>query len=291
MAWYGEFLILLPQYPARFASSGGNDWEGAVFALAKNQILVYLTGQQTDPLQPIPIQFSDRAVVEQIGGFEGYEAIGFSGDRVFLTIETHAGKPMLSYLVSGTILPDLSEIQLDPDSLVPLPPPVNLINRGDEALSVTSDAVLTLFEINSERMVPDPTAHRYNLASGKLDRIPLENILHRLADATPADKDGRFWAINSYSPDESLLRTILEILGLPNSTVSEEVASQLVERLIELEYDGSRITLSGRPPLNLELAANGERRNWEALARLEGRGFLLMTDKVPESILAFVSLP
>jgi hypothetical protein len=291
MAWYGEFLILLPQYPARFASSGEAGWEGAVFALAKNQIQVYLDGEVADPLNPIPIRFDDGGVAAQVRGFEGFEAIGFAGDRIFLTIESHAGRPMLSYLVSGNIQPDLSKIQLDPGSLTPLPPPLNLLNRGDEALSVAGDAVLTFFEVNTADLVTEAVAHQYDLRNGKLDRLPMENVPYRIADATPADEIGRLWAINSYSPAESLLQALMEWLNLPRVLIHASGSPQIIERLIELKYDGSSVVMSGAPPVDLQLAADEGRRNWEALARLEGRGFLLMTDRIPETILAFVPFP
>ena len=35
----------------------------------------------------------------------------------------------------------------------------------------------------------------------------------------------------------------------------------------------------------------GVARNWEGIARLEGRGFLLVTDQFPDTILAFVPYP
>ena len=65
-----------------------------------------------------------------------------------------------------------------------------------------------------------------------------------------------------------------------------------IERLLELRLttDG-RIVRTESPPLNLELLPDGECRNWEAVVRLDDRGFLLMTDKYPGTLLAFVPLP
>jgi hypothetical protein len=83
----------------------------------------------------------------------------------------------------------------------------------------------------------------------------------------------------------------MEWLNLPRVLVQAQGSPQIIERLIELKYDGSRVVMSGTPPVGLELAAEGGRRNWEALARLEDRGFLLMTDRIPETILAFVPFP
>jgi hypothetical protein len=59
-----------------------------------------------------------------------------------------------------------------------------------------------------------------------------------------------------------------------------------------LTHEG--IALADRPPLQLALSDDllgmiG--RNWEGLARLDPRGFLLVTDTFPGTILAFVPAP
>ena len=55
------------------------------------------------------------------------------------------------------------------------------------------------------------------------------------------------------------------------------------------ESDPMGIVLTETPPIQLELGP--ESRNWEGLVRLEDRGFLLMTDKFPGTILGFVGVP
>ena len=47
LAWHGEDLILLPQYPARC----GN----ALYTLSQQELLDFLDGTQTAPLEPRPI--------------------------------------------------------------------------------------------------------------------------------------------------------------------------------------------------------------------------------------------
>ena len=64
--------------------------------------------------------------------------------------------------------------------------------------------------------------------------------------------------------------------------------NNVVERLIELEYTGTELVLSEAPPIQLQLLGDDEGRNWEGIVRLDDRGFLLVTDKFPETILAFV---
>jgi hypothetical protein len=98
MAWYNDNLILLPQYPSRFGSG-----EGAVFSLSKEDILAFLDNTQSTPLTPIEIPFV-APDIDQIDGFQGFEAIAFSGDHVYMTIEANPSK-MMGYLVIGTITP------------------------------------------------------------------------------------------------------------------------------------------------------------------------------------------
>ena len=114
-----------------------------------------------------------------------------------------------------------------------------------------------------------------------------------LTDATALDSEGRFWVLNYYFPPE---RAKLNPAPDPELARFGDPASfdpdRCVERLIELRLiDGERIVRTATPPLNLELLPNGECRNWEAVVRLDDRGFLLMTDKYPGTLLAFVPFP
>jgi hypothetical protein len=65
-----------------------------------------------------------------------------------------------------------------------------------------------------------------------------------------------------------------------------------IERLVELQLVRDRcgdfIERTATPPIDLELLPDGTCRNWEALVRLDDRGFLMMTDKFPTTLLAFV---
>ncbi len=45
------------------------------------------------------------------------------------------------------------------------------------------------------------------------------------------------------------------------------------------------------PPLDLRTDTKLPPCNWEAMVRLDDRGFLIMTDRYPSTLLAFVPLP
>jgi hypothetical protein len=83
LAWYGEYLILLPQYP-NFSSA--YEGEGFLYALLKADIFALLDGKSDLPLKPVRIPLNDSILRAQIKNYQGFESIGFSGNRVFLIL-------------------------------------------------------------------------------------------------------------------------------------------------------------------------------------------------------------
>jgi hypothetical protein len=61
--------------------------------------------------------------------------------------------------------------------------------------------------------------------------------------------------------------------------------------LVELQYTESGLELTGAAPIQLELLPGSLPHNWEGLVRLDSRGFLVMTDSFPDTILGFVPSP
>jgi hypothetical protein len=284
MAWYGDNLILLPQYPSRFGSS-----EGAIFSLAKEDLLAFLDGIQTGPLSPIEIPFI-APDLDQIEGFQGFEAIAFSGDQVFLTIEARPDK-MMGYLIVGTITPNLSAVYLDPATLTEIPPQVQIDNMTDEALLVTPDGVFSFFEANGVKNNLSPIVHIFSLDGKSLSTAPMVNLEYRLTDVTPLDNTNSFWGINYFFPGDTKLIPDVDPLTVRYDEGSTHSASTAVERLVQFQYSQDGITITNTPPIQLQLLPDDEARNWEALAYLDQRGFLIATDKFPETILAFVRMP
>ncbi|MGC9332533.1 MAG: hypothetical protein ACP5JJ_00165, partial [Anaerolineae bacterium] len=281
MAWYGDYLVLLPQYPGRFR--GGED--GALFALPRGDILAFLDGGREAPLEPIPIPLLAPDLAEDIQGFEGYEAIAFRDDCAYLTIEASSGTEMRGYLVSGRISPDLSSLSIDPASRVEIPLQADLQNHSDEAILVASNGLLTFYEGNGQTVNPNPVAHRFGMDLTPAGTLPFPHIEYRITDVTALDSEGRFWAINYFFPGDEKLQVVDEPLAARYGRGPSHARYEQVERLLEFQYEPSGIQLVDRPPLQIELPSE-EARNWEGIARLEGRGFLLMTDKFPGTILA-----
>ncbi|HSR31602.1 MAG TPA: hypothetical protein VLY63_13635 [Anaerolineae bacterium] len=289
MAWYGDYVILLPQYPD-FDGEG----DGAVYALSKAELLAYLTGARPGPLEPIPVPFVAPGLAEQIDGYEGYEAIAFLGDRVFLTIEAETAVGMRAYLVSGAIAPDLSSLMLDTATLAEIPAQSPLKNQSDEALLVTGDRLVTIYEANGAEVNPEPVAHVFDMALAPAGTIPFPNIEYRITDATTLDREERFWAINYFFPGDTELLAENDPLAERYGQGPTHAQNVTVERLVEFQLSETGISLVDTPPIQLELSEmllGALGRNWEGLVRLDDLGFLLVTDLFPETILAFVPAP
>jgi hypothetical protein len=281
MAWYGDLLILVPQYPHRL----GKTRNGKLFAIQKADIISYLDGTSTGPLEPIAIPINSQIFRGEIKGFEGFEAIAFSGNQAYLTIE--ASGPMKGYLATGTLDPDLMSLTLDPN-IVEIPLQARIDNFADEALVIFQNKLYTFYEANGINDNPQPVAHSFNLDLEPLDTLPMPAIEYRLTDASAPDENGVFWVLNYFfwgdfnkiKPGEDQLspgRASVSILPLP------------VERLVQLKITENGIILGDHAPIRLAIAENGFARNWEALASLDDRGFLVATDKYPDTILAFIS--
>jgi hypothetical protein len=115
-------------------------------------------------------------------------------------------------------------------------------------------------------------------------------VEYRITDVTALDGQARFWAINYFFPDESELKPRVDPLAERYGRGPTHTQAEHVERLLQFHYTPAGLELVDRPPLQLALLPD-EARNWEGIVHLEGRGFLLVTDKFPETILAFVSGP
>jgi len=139
LAWFGDTLILLPQYPERFIQPGAPDSFGAVFAIPKTELLAYLSGQTNAPFNPRPVPLIAPDLKQKISGYEGFESIVFAGNRVYLTVETHQTGGMLALLLRGEMAPDLSKLTLDAAHLAPISAQTPVPNFSDEAITLVNN--------------------------------------------------------------------------------------------------------------------------------------------------------
>lgn len=228
---------------------------------------------------------------DQIPGYEGYEAIAIDGDLVFLTIEANRRGTMQGYLIAGDAQENGGSINLRPDSLVEIPTPVQIFNSAYETLVAVEGKLLAIFEANGEELNPDPQAVFINTQNNEMRLEQLPSIPFRITDATAADPDQRFWVLNIFMPIEFWFYTNADPLVDRSGLGETHASNNHVERLVEFKYNQGQVQLTGSPPLYMALDPDGSPRNWEAVVRLDERGFLAMTDAIPGTILGFIPFP
>ncbi len=281
LAWYGDWLILLPQYPDFTSGS-----DAFLYALAKTDILAFINDGITPP-EPIQIPFIAPGL-DEIDDYEGFEAIAFDGNTAYLTIEASPREGMRGYLVSGEMAEDLSKLVVDTTVLTEILPQNDIKNKAEEALFIADGRIVTLYETYGADVTDSPVAHRFDEDLAAVDTIPFPAIEYRLTDATAVDEDGRFWAINYFFPGDIQLIASDDPIADQYGQGETHQKYPYVERLVQFQYSDGGIALTNTPPIQIQLIAL-DARNWEGLARLDDLGFLLATDKYPTTILGFVA--
>jgi len=255
LTWWGDDLLLLPQY---------GDLEGCdgpcAFELSRDELRAAIADPK-NVLHPRPraITLSQPLDME---GFEGFEAICLSKGQAFVLAETETETLTLGHLLRGT-----ADLDLDCSQLEKLEPPIQMKNLSYEAMVASADGVLAIPELNDL----DHAQATLIDGQGGLQPVPFPRLRYRVTDATNTDEYGFFWVSNVHWPGD----------GLGSTTTG-------VERLLRLRWTGHEVT---GPDQIVDLALPEEGiRNWEGVARFE-RGLLMVTDEHPGTLLAWVPLP
>ena len=121
--------------------------------------------------------------------------------------------------------------------------------------------------------------------------IPFPSIEYRITDATSLDEDARFWAINYFYPGEEHLKPRTDPVVEKYGQGPTHAVSQAVERLVEFQWSDSAITLVDRPPVQFHSWLKVSRGTGRVSSGWTSKGFLVITDTYPETILAFIPMP
>ena len=282
LAWYNDYLILMPQYV--------NESKPRFYYLKKSTINDWLNGNKEKPLNPSKIDIIMPDYFNSIKGYQGFEAICFIGNKAYLIIETKNNDLMKSFIVKGSMDIKSKTLIIDPEKKVEILLPVNIKNMGYESILKYKYRLMVLFEANGINVNSDPKASFYNSSLKQKGHISFPNIEYRITDATELDDQGRFWAINFFWPGEKKRLNPGKDLVL-NNTVKGETHQEFehVERLVEFKIDGKNIYKTNSLPIQLKLNQNS--RNWEGVVRMENKGFLMIVDEHPRTILAFIKKP
>ena len=274
LAWYKDNLILLPQYPT-----------DRIYSIPKTQILDFLDLSRTTIL-PKEIKWNSSGLDKRICGFEGYESIVFNDETVYVTIEAEKRNTNHGFIARGIIDSIKNEIIINKKSLKKIKTPVMLSNMTYETILINNNSVITIYEVNSAKVNKSPVYHQFDKNLKSDIKKPFPFTEYRITDATEIDDECKFWVINYFWPgDFKLLKPDL------NYPITKKKDIKPVERLLEFQIVDGIIIRTETQPINIKLSEFGDSRNWEGIVRLDDKGFLIVTDKFPGTVLAFVPLP
>lgn len=286
LTWCGSKLLVLPQYPERFNEEG----KKSLYSISKNSILAYLAATNPAPLQATRIELHENAIRSRMASFDGYEAIACQGDTVWLSIEAQDQSGVFqTYVVPAEFDHIEKNLSIRTDQIRYVKSQSRMVNMADEAITLTKSHLITLHEVNDKRRVDKPKANRVNVLTGEQDQLEFEHLPFRITDATAINDANKFWVINyQYSGDE-FARDSHDFIAKEYGQGKSHQQYFNTERLIEYKLLEQKIVRTKRAPIQLMMEQD-EGRNWEGITRLENTGFLLITDKHPETILGFVEI-
>ena len=277
MDWYQDRLFLLPE-----------NMGGFLFSISKGEILNVIKGDKELPITPKKTRFKTPDYSSLIKGFDGFEAIAFNGNKIYITIEAEHDGEMVSYLVWGKIDSKSLEVVINEKDLQTIKTPIQLNNISFESLLINDEDIIMIYEANGSNLRKDARQNVFSSKNGITSHINFPKIEYRITDVTRIDNNGRFWAINYFWPgDKKLLSPGEDNVLNKVKQGSTHSKSNQIERLIEFEMSAGGISISDTKPIQLFLESD-ESRNWEAIARLGNRGLLIATDKHPRMILGYV---
>lgn len=283
MCWYGEKLIILPQYPSQFG-----DELGKIFFIEKSNILKSISGNNTELLKPdyFSIDLTEFKELFHIGS--GFESITIRENTAYFTIEhMNAGKTE-TILIRGDIDSANKTIILDEKSLIKDPTDLFIHNISDESILYYKEDIIPIYEIFGQNINKNPTVSVFNTNLEFQRKIPFPTIEYRITDVTSVDQSGKFWAINYFYPgDNKKLNPAKDDIMVKYGIGKSHTKYDPVERIIQFQITENSIVFTEEPPIYISLLQNTS-RNWEAIEKLDNIGFLIATDTFPETILAFI---
>lgn len=292
LTWYKDYLIALPQFPA-FTPEKSKVWtdDGFIYAIKKQDILDSINGKES-VIEPKKIKLNAPGL-SKLKGAEGFEAIAFIGNKIYLVLEAK-DRDMFDYLLSGEISDDMSVINLDTKNYAIINPQSDIDNASDETMFALNGQLITIHEANGKRdnrHALHPVAHVFNKELDYSKEIPFPNIEYRVTDATTPE-NGTFWVMNYRFPYESKYRAYKDRIFEKYPAGETHKVKKQVERLVKMKYTDKGIELADTPPIQIKLEK--EPRNWEGLAKLDNLGFIIVTDQNanpkqgPKTIFGFI---
>jgi hypothetical protein len=282
LTWYKDNLILLPQYVKKE--------DPGLYSISKKDLIKWVDSNQGKAIKPNKIKLELSDIREKIEGFQGFEAITFIGNNAYMIIESKNNDIMKSFLIKGKLNFKKMKIVIDSKTIKEIPLPVNIKNMGFESILKYKYDLMVFYEANGKNINNKPLALTYNSSLKPKNSIPFPNIEYRLTDVTEVDSKNNFWVLNYYWPGEK------DRLNPGKDLIIKDVGEGIthkkyehVERLVEFKIKRDKLIRTSTKPI--QLALEEKSRNWEGLVRFEDKGFLMIVDEHPRTLLAFIPKP
>jgi len=282
LTWYKDNLILLPQYVKKE--------DPGLYSISKKDLIKWVDSNQGKAIKPNKIKLELSDIREKIEGFQGFEAITFIGNNAYMIIESKNNDIMKSFLIKGKLNFKKMKIVIDSKTIKEIPLPVNIKNMGFESILKYKYDLMVFYEANGKNINNKPLALTYNSSLKPKNSIPFPNIEYRLTDVTEVDSKNNFWVLNYFWPGEK------DRLNPGKDLIIKDVGEGIthkkyehVERLVEFKIKRDKLIRTSTKPI--QLALEEKSRNWEGLVRFEDKGFLMIVDEHPRTLLAFIPKP
>ncbi len=296
LTWIGDRLLMLPEKPDRFRDVPGTS--GGFFTLARQDILDLLDGRRSAPLIPalLPVYGTPIWPTTQSWNVTaaGFEAAALDGSTLYLLIEgesMQSATTMRSWLVTATIAPDLSRATLDLTAPVELPQQAHFHNLSYESLTIIHHQPVALYEVNSQALNPQRAAIVIDPQTGAIHTLPLPEIGARVTDMTLPDNQGVFWALSCCLLGAAVIEHDVSLIARQYGLSALTAPLQETVQLVPLRETDRGIVAADQPIIDTAWSDQTLQENWEGIARLDDRGFLVVTDTYPRTELGFIAVP
>lgn len=274
MDWYRDYLYLIPENLNNF-----------IYVIPKFDIDNYVLSKNPLPIVPKKVDFTTPNYKSIINGFDGFEAIAFHNESVFLAIEAKENNNMKGFISWGTYNSLNHEIFIPEKNLIEVETPIQIDNMSYESILISRNNLIMLYEANGINLQKIPKHKKLSTIDFSISTISSINIEYRITDATKIDSNGKFWCINYLWPGDIVKLKSHEKIYLDDIRENNELKQ--VERILEFELKNEKILLTNSEPVNFQLESNIS-RNWEGIVRYDKNSFLIVTDKYPRMILGLV---
>ena len=129
---------------------------GFLFSISKGEILNAIKSGKKLPITPKKTRFKTPDYSSLIKGFDGFEAIAFNENKIYITIEAEHDGEMVSYLVWGKIDSKSLEVVINEKDIQTIKTPIQLNNISFESLLINDKDIIMIYEANGSNLRKNP---------------------------------------------------------------------------------------------------------------------------------------